>query len=436
VLSASTDRGSTSGGARLGRAEVRDLIALGALALVLRAAWALVYGRIEGGAGDAPFFAQAAASLAGGDGYSIGGGAATAHAPPGFPFIVSLGYQVVGVHVKLALALNVVLGAATALLLYLVARAAMGRAAGLVAGGAFAILPAPIFFTGLVLSETTFLFMLVGFLALTLLLPDRRWTPLVLGVLAGLAALTKGDGFLLAVIPAAMWWGSQPPRLWLRRVALLVAALALTVLPWTIRNADRMDAFVPVATNASAALWPGHNPEANGWVMAPPAELLARVPKGLNPTEHEVEETALLRGEARSWAIRNPHKEVGLIPRKLLALGDQASDVFPISFNDKSHRELGTSSLLLFSVLGDAFDYFLILLTLAALALIGVRRLWRFHPLMRGALAYLAASLVAYGFVFFGESRYRLPMEPLMILLATPLILAIWQRRTTLREAP
>ena len=56
-------------------------------------------------------------------------------------------------------------------------RRMLGRAGGLVAGGVFAILPAPIFFTGLFLSETTFIFMLVGFLALAGFLPDRRWTP-------------------------------------------------------------------------------------------------------------------------------------------------------------------------------------------------------------------------------------------------------------------
>ena len=65
--------------------------------------------------------------------------------------------------------------------MYLVARRMLGRSGGLVAGGVFAILPAPIFFTGLFLSETTFIFMLVGFLALAGFLPQRRWTPVCSG---------------------------------------------------------------------------------------------------------------------------------------------------------------------------------------------------------------------------------------------------------------
>ena len=65
----------------------------------------------------------------------------------------------------------------------------------------------------------------------------------------------------------------------------------------------------------------------------------------------------------------------------------------------------------------------------------GARRLWRLHPMMRGVLAYLAACLVVYGFVYYGQFRYRLPMEPLMILVATPLVVSVWQARRALREA-
>jgi hypothetical protein len=67
---------------------------------------------------------------------------------------------------------------------------------------------------------------------------------------------------------------------------------------------------------------------------------------------------------------------------------------------------------------------------------IGGRRLWRLHPVLRGALAYLVASLVTYGFVYYGQFRYRLAMEPLMILVATPLLVTVWQQRAALRPGP
>lgn len=415
-------------------ATARDLVAIGALALVLRAAWTLLYGRVEAGPHDARFFEVTARHLAEGYGYTQLFGTATAHAPPGFPFLVSIAYRALGTHVKLGLALNVVLGTATALLLYLIAREAMGRAAGRVAGLAFAILPVPIFFTGLFLSETTFIFMLVGFLALAVFLPDRPWTPVALGAAAGLAALTKGEGALLPVIPLAMWWAGRVRGAWLRRAAPLLAAMALTILPWTIRNAIEMNSFVPVATNASTALWPAHNSEANGGPMDLPPSLLARIPKGLGHTEREVEQARLLRRDAAHWAIRNPQKELGLIPRRVIALGEPSSGVFDIWFDAPAAYQVGSSSKVVFGVLADAFDYLLMLLTLAALALLGVRRLWRLHPVLRGALAYLATSLLLYGIVYYGQFRYRLVMEPMMILVSAPLIVAVWQARGALQE--
>jgi 4-amino-4-deoxy-L-arabinose transferase-like glycosyltransferase len=412
----------------------RDLIAIGLLAFVLRALWAGVYGRVDAAPHDALFYEFTASNLATGHGFSQLFGGATAHWPPGFPFLVSLLYRVFGLHANLALGLNVVLGTATALLMYLVGRRLMGRPGALVAGCFFAILPAPIFFTGQFLTETTYLFMLVGFVALATFLPDRRWTPVVLGVGAGLAALTKGEGALLVVIPLAMWWGQVDRRAWLTRAALVFVATALTILPWTIRNAIQMDAFIPVATNASTTLWSGHNSEANGAAVYAPPELLARIPKGLTPTQQEVEGARLERREAIRWATHNPLKELGLIPRKLIALGDATSHVFPIWFNSAGDRQLGSSSLVVFGVLGDAGDYFLIHVALASLVLVGARRLWRFNPIMRGVLAYLAASLVTYGFVYYGQFRYRLAMEPMMILLAVPLLVGLWRDRGALRR--
>ena len=124
--------------------------------------------------------------------------------------MISLGYRLFGVHVKLALLLNVVFATATVLLLYVVALRVMGRRAAIVAGATFAILPGPLVFAGLVMSESAFGFIIAGFLALAVFLPERAWKPAALGVALGLAALTRGEGLLMPIIPLAMWWGHVP----------------------------------------------------------------------------------------------------------------------------------------------------------------------------------------------------------------------------------
>ena len=240
---------------------------------------------------------------------------------------------------------------------------------------------------------------------------------------------------LMPIIPLAMWWGHHTSRAWLQRAAILLVAMVLTVLPWTIRNAIVMDAFIPVANNASWTLWSGHNPKADGGPVIAPR--IART-DAIDPSQAETENASELRREAVNWAVDHPLEELGLIPRKLLSLSKGPSGAIDGWLNAGPRRqwELGPTSLDVFGVLGDAFGYFLLAATLASLFLIGGRALWRRHPAMQGILAYLALCLVIYGFIYFGQYRYRVAMEPLMILVATPLLTALWAKLRTPAAEP
>jgi 4-amino-4-deoxy-L-arabinose transferase-like glycosyltransferase len=420
---------------RLPAGRVREVLLFGGFAFVLRLAWVLVYGRVnppDGSINDTTFYEFTAASLANGTGYTGLTFEPTAGWPPGFPFVVSLLYRVFGQHLSLALALNVALSSATVVLIYLIAERIWGRREARVAAGFFVILPGPLLMTGLFLSETTFIFMLVGFLALVLFLPDRRSTAMVLGVALGLAALTRGEGLLMPIIPLAVWWGAYARREWALRGALLLVAMVLTIAPWTIRNAIVMDGFIPVGNNPSATLWSGHNPDANGWIVNP-----AKFPAVSAGGSTETKVARALRHQAVTWATHHPLKELGLIPRRLIMLNQASGGSIGgwLNAGQSYQHQLGISSVLVFTVLSDAFGYFLLFLTLASAVLIGVGRLWRMHPGMRGVLAYLALCLVNYGVIYYGQWRYRIPMEPFMILVATPLLVRVWDERAGLANA-
>jgi 4-amino-4-deoxy-L-arabinose transferase-like glycosyltransferase len=415
---------------KLAAGRARDLAVLGGGAFVLRAAWVLVYGRVDppvGGVNDTVFYEFTAASLATSGTYTGLHFVPTAGWPPAFPFLVSLLYRVFGVHLMLGLALNVALSTATVILIYLIAERAFGPREARVAGTLFAILPGPLYMTGLFLSETTYIFVLVGFLALVVFLPERAWKPIALGVALGIGALTRGEGFLMLVIPLAYWWGSVRRSVLARNAVLMIAAMLLTIAPWTIRNAIVLDAFVPVSNNASWTLVSGHSPNANGTEVQTP-------PEWARPAESESEASQTLRSEAIRWAVHHPLKELSLIPRRLIALNQPSGGSIGGWLNGGSpeQAQLGPSSVLVFKVLGDAFGYFLLFATLASLILIGPRNLWRIHPAVAGVLAYLALCLVNYGIVYYGQWRYRIPMEPFMVLLATPLLVRVWDRRANL----
>ena len=156
---------------------VRDLVLLGGLAFVLRLAWVIVYGRVqppEGSVNDTTAYEFLAVALANNNTYTGLNFEPTAGWPPGFPFVVSLLFRIFGVHLNLALGLNILLATATVVLLYLVAERILGgRLRARIAAGLFAVLPGPLYLSGLFMSETLFIFMIVGFLALAVFLPDR-----------------------------------------------------------------------------------------------------------------------------------------------------------------------------------------------------------------------------------------------------------------------
>ena len=273
--------------------------------------------------------------------------------------------------------------------------------------------------------------MQVGFLALVMFTPQRRWTPWLFGLAVGLIALTRGEGVLLPIVPMAFWWRTVPRREWLKRTAALLVAAVLTIAPWTIRNAAEMHAFVPVSTNSMTTLLVGHNPRANGGRVLPPPSFLARIRKG-TPQQQELAEARLARREAIQWALHNPLKELGLIPRKLIALWQPDSDSIRYFLNAPGDRQVGTSGNVVLPVLADVPGDALLFLTIASLIVLGARRLWRSDPAMRAVLAFLALCLVNYGFVYYGQFRYHLPMQPLMILIATPLLMSVWAQRRNL----
>lgn len=75
------------------------------------------------------------------------------------------------------------------------------------------------------------------------------------GAAAGLAALTRGEAALLVLVAAAAAAAVAAGSRSSWRVALVpVVAFAVVLLPWTVRNAVRFEAFVPISTNVGSVL--------------------------------------------------------------------------------------------------------------------------------------------------------------------------------------
>jgi 4-amino-4-deoxy-L-arabinose transferase-like glycosyltransferase len=416
----------------LASTDLRWALGLGFLALVLRLAFVLAFGRTQTfnpGAGfafsDTFFYSWVGAAISQGHGFTFLGHP-TAHWPPGYPVLLAGVYRVFGADTQNALDANAVLGALTVPLVYLIALRTFGRPAAVAAAAVLAVLPGQILIGDVALAETLYVFELVAFVALAIVLGRRRRSLVVLGVVAGLAALTRGEGLLFPLIVLGMWWVGRGRRAALRDTAAVAAVMVLTIAPWTIRNAVVMHGFVPVATNASATLWSGHNDRADGGPVYHSAAELAAL-SGLS----EVDASTKVRNDAIHWAVSHPLRELGLIPLKLNALARGDSEVVSTWIDATGQRPLGVRAAALASGLADLSSYALIAALLLSVALFG-RSLWRV-PAMRGVLLFLAAAIPLYGFVYYGNVRYRIPLEPLMLLVVAPAAVWAWERRASMR---
>jgi hypothetical protein len=188
-----------------------------------------------------------------------------------------------------------------------------------------------------------------------------------------------------------------------------------------------MDAFVPVATNASQTLWSGHNADATGAQVYPPADFEERFEQSL--PERELQVSTALRDDAIEYMLTHPLRELELIPLKLIHLNRGDSYVLdwvnaPGTGEDPPLSAIAVERI---GVLADLGYYALLTLTVLGVFVLG-RAFWR-APLGRVVATSLLTALFLYGFLYYGNYRYRMPYEPLMIVVAASVVTRVFRAR-------
>jgi tetratricopeptide (TPR) repeat protein len=344
------------------------------------------------------------------------------HSSPPYPYLVAL---VMGATGGSFLALGVVqalVGAGNCVLVYLLARRLAGgeRLAPLVAGVMAACYGLFVFMD----CELLMMFLTLAFVDASLLLLLRardsaRWRwPVLAGVALGLAALDKTNVLLFA--PFAAWWLagdlSLQWRTWRwRPAALFSLAVALTVLPVTIRNYVVGGDLVLVSSNAGVNLYIGNNPDANGVFNLPQSSGLLNT--DLYGSSVRVAEAALGRTlkpsevsafwSERAWRFvrEQPWAAVKLVGWKALLLLNARE--IPNHLDFYLVRKYFAPILKLMFV-----GYWMVV----PLALLGMA--WRVRQGFGAAGRLYIAFVVTYAvslMPFFLSERYRLPLVPVLI---------------------
>ena len=225
-------------------------IAIFAFAILLRSLWVSYLNPAAGH--DGVVYWHAANSLADGEGFRgvFNADQYTARIPPGWPFVLTGLIFVFGPNLIAAKVFNIIAGALTAVLVYVLGTKFRDHRTGIVAGGLMAVFPSQIYFTTTLMTETLFVALSTGLvLLLTLWLAGTQamklWQALVLGLLLGSMSLVRAEAILLApaMVVLMMLCRSRWRQL-AQYTTLLVIGMAVVITPWTVRNYVRFDEFI------------------------------------------------------------------------------------------------------------------------------------------------------------------------------------------------
>jgi len=340
---------------------------------------------------------------------------------PLYPYFVALVYRLLGPDLFVVRLVQAVLGSLGCGLAWLLARRAFEGSGvparvALVAGLAWAAWPLGIWFDGELLIPV----LLVPLLLLSLVLVyrsldrDRQWW--LPGLALGAAALARPNALVFAAALVVWLFFRLRSGAW-RRAGLLVAAVAVVILPVTIRNVLAGDPVL-IAWQGGTNFYIGNNPESDGTTAIVPGTR-ADWWGGYNDVKRSAEQATgrELRGSEidRYWLgrglefwRRQPLAALGLTGRKLLLLasGYEVANNRDI-YSAKRHSYL---NLLFFKTSWLKFPLGLVL----PLALVGAwllrRRAARPAPLFLFLGAYGLSFLP-----FFVTARYRLPLVPVLL---------------------
>jgi len=211
---------------------------------------------------DAFDFDQIGIHLASAGEYSIQVGHPTAFRAPGFPFVLAGIYAIApGAYPLVYLALCLI-GAATSIGVYALAREVLPETTARVAALLLAIYLPHVYFSTLIVSEALFglLMVFAFFFFVRSIKNSSNLTLLAAGILLGLCILTRPFGLLLCPLLAAiLFWFSGRNWAAVGKCLFLAVTVIVAITPWTLRNFALFHRPVLITTNGGSTLYGSNN---------------------------------------------------------------------------------------------------------------------------------------------------------------------------------
>jgi 4-amino-4-deoxy-L-arabinose transferase-like glycosyltransferase len=308
---------------------------------------------------------------------------------PGAPLLYAASfYATAGAREGTARIVEALLGVAAILVVFLLGERLGGRWVGLLAAFAVAVYPPFIHSTGELMSEPPAILTLPAAVLAFLWAGERKrlraW--LLPGLLFGLTAMLRPEylfvGAIFVVLAGLRVGLARGWRPGLTGAGLLVAALLLPIVPWTVRNVDVLGRVVPISTGSGKALYVGTYLPADGEYQRVKALLVKRYEhRDLAPDSaalDAVDPTPLFDRVAERYPDLPRDSALGKIGKQNFStyFGED-----PLGYLGMTARKVGrmwSSGVgeAMSGGVGRAVQILLVALGLAGFVMLGLRRRW------------------------------------------------------------
>jgi 4-amino-4-deoxy-L-arabinose transferase-like glycosyltransferase len=331
---------------------------------------------------------------------------------PGYPMFLAALYQTMDPGQSAARLGNALLGGATAAMTCVLAASLVSPRAAVGAGLIAALYPAAVLSSVYVMPEG-----LYGALVLATLLAGQSMgvaRSAATGILAGLTALTRSLGVGLAgAVAVGHLARTVREREWRRfgvSILVLTASCLLTLLPW-FRHTTRVSGGVMLDSSSAFNVLIGANPRAQQRLHIPDGDWVRQTYFGGTRTEADRNQRALQ--ESWRWIREHPAQWLGLVPAKIGYLYGLEGREHAWAYSNSYFGERSRTTVRIWSALLLAgFP------PLALLAVVGLLRPGLLaHPTGVQITLFLAATTALHG-LSFSETRYHVPLVPLLAILA------------------
>lgn len=353
---------------------------------------------------------QLASSIVEGKGFADASGNLTAARAPGYPLFLSIMYFLFGKNYFLIRLIQAVIDSLLCILIYYLGTKTITEEAGILAGFLASAHIGFIAQSAKFLTEglSTFLFLLamVFFYQAKKAYPRKTYY-ILSGVFMGIVSLVRPT---LSIIPGMVLCifiydflkkGFTFKQAGICLTVYIIAFLA-PILPWTVRNYKVFRAFVPTTTTQGIALYTSYHPlkgKIYGFVAKDDTT------KKAGSLSSEAEQSRFLTQETIKLIKRNPSSFFKLLGLKMAYLFSPFD--WELIRNGAIYNYL--------------YAFYLPFFVIGSFALL--RRFNELSPLYLPVVNMILTSVI-----FFGIPRFRIPIEPYMIILSSAAIINIYER--------